>query len=65
MKTAVMLIGIAAVFASGVACAKIYHSLTGGSDDAAVPAAAATPAKAPCAGLSGQALTDCESGATP
>lgn len=62
MKTAVMLVGLAAVFASGVACAKIYHSLTGGSDDAAVPAAAATPAKAPCDGLSGQALADCERG---
>lgn len=62
MKTAVMLLGLAAVFASGVACAKIYHSLTGGGDDAAVPAAAATPAKAPCDGLTGQAKADCEQG---
>lgn len=60
MKTAVMLLGLAAVFASGVACAKIYHSLTGGPADDAVPAAAATPA---CAGLTGEALADCEQSA--
>jgi len=60
MKTTLMLLGLAAIFASGVACAKIFDSITGGSDKAAVPAAA--PASAdPCAGLTGQARTDCES----
>ena len=60
MKTAVMLLGLAAVFASGIACAKIFDSMTGGgSDSAAVPAA--TPAaQPPCATLVGQAKTDCE-----
>jgi hypothetical protein len=55
MKTAVMLFGLAAVFASGIACAKIFDSMTGRSDEAAVPAAAD-----PCAGLDGQAQADCE-----
>jgi hypothetical protein len=59
MKTAVMLLGLAAVFASGVACAKIFDSMTGGSDPAAVPAA--TPAaQPPCSTLVGQAKSDCE-----
>ena len=59
MKTTVMLFGLAAVFASGVACAKIFDSVTGRSDASAVPAAAPAPAD-PCAGLTGQAKTDCE-----
>lgn len=68
MKTAVMLFGLAAVFASGIACARIYHSITGGGDDAAaVPAAtpAAAPAAAPCDGLTGQAKVDCEQRSQP
>ena len=61
MKTTVMLLGLAAVFASGIACAKIFDSMSGGSDAAAVPAA--TPAAKPaCDGLSGQARIDCEQG---
>lgn len=58
MKTAVMLVGLAAVFASGLACAKIFDSISGRSDEAAVPAAADK-----CAGLTGQAKIDCEQGA--
>lgn len=46
MKTAVMLTGLAAVFAVGVAC-------MGFSSKSPEPAAA-------CAGLEGQALADCE-----
>lgn len=60
MKTAVMLLGLAAIFASGVACAKIFDSITGRSNEAAVPAAAPGGTD-PCAGLTGQARTDCES----
>lgn len=60
MKTTVMLLGLAAVFASGLACAKIFDSVSGRKDEAAVPVAAT-----PCAGLTGQAKADCEqSGAT-
>jgi hypothetical protein len=63
MKTTVMLLGLAAVFASGIACAKIFDSLTGSSDSAAIPAA--TPAAKPaCDGLTGQAKIDCEQGAS-
>lgn len=46
MKTSVMLAGLAAVFALGVAC-------MGFSSKAPEPATA-------CAGLEGQALADCE-----
>lgn len=58
MKTAVMLVGLAAVFASGIACAKLFSNSS--SDSAAVPATSA-----PCAGLTGQAKTDCEKNAQP
>lgn len=60
MKTTLMLLGLAATFAAGIACAKIFDSSGGGSDKAAVPAAAAASAD-PCAGLTAQAKTDCES----
>jgi hypothetical protein len=53
MKSAVMLFGLAAVFASGVACAKLFSSSS--PDPAAVPAS--------CAGLTGQAKIDCEKNA--
>jgi hypothetical protein len=58
MKTPVMLFGLAAVFAAGIACANIFGSSSRSSDPAAVPAASG-----PCAGLTGQAKADCEKNA--
>jgi len=53
MRSAIMLFGLATVFASGIACAKVFSSSS--PDPAAVPAS--------CAGLTGQAKADCEKNA--
>lgn len=50
-KTIVMLLGLAGVFAAGTACFGLFSS-------SSPPPPETTPAA--CAGLSGQAKTDCE-----
>jgi hypothetical protein len=51
MKTIVMLLGLAGVFAAGTACFGLFSSSKPEPSDTTVEA---------CAGLSGQAKIDCE-----
>lgn len=50
MKTATMLLGLAGVFAAGTACFGLFTRTDPGAETSV----------AACAGLSGQAKTDCE-----